>query len=182
MRSATFEGFGAMLIRQFEMREPAASEIEHAVDAPIGAGAAGFADAGAVGKAQRATGPTQLRAWCFGREQSFHHDGEEVRCLVQPVFDAGVAEVSDPLHGRPGRRLTQRQPTRSASKRDPQQRRATDQRPLALDRLGLQRKTIKVQTGGKTGQQIAKVVGQNRCCVSHLPPESSQPASGQGLS
>ena len=163
------------------MREPAASEVEHAVDAPIGAGAAGLADAGAIGKAQRATGPAQLRTLCFGREQSFHQGGEEVRCLVQPVFDAGVAEVGDPLHGRPGRCLAQRKPTGPAGKRNPQQRRATDQLSLALDRLGLQRQTIEIQAGGKPRQQIGEMVGQNRCGVLHLLPGSSPSASGQAL-
>ena len=97
-----------------------------------------------VGEAQRATGPAQLRAWYFGREQSFHQDGEEVSRLVQPVFDAGIAEISDHLHGRPGRCLAQRQPTGSTGKRDPQQRRAANQLSLALDRLGLQRQAIEI--------------------------------------
>jgi hypothetical protein len=57
--------------------------------------AAGFADAGAVGQAQRAAWSAQFRTWCFGREQSFHQGGEELRRLIQPVFDAGVAECRD---------------------------------------------------------------------------------------
>ena len=69
MRGATLERFGTVLIGQFEMREPTAAEVEHAVDAPVGARAARFADAGAISQAQRAAGPAQLGARCFRRKQ-----------------------------------------------------------------------------------------------------------------
>ena len=180
-RRATLQGFAAMLVGQFQMREPAASEIEHAVDAPVGARAAGFAHAGAVGEAQGAAGPTQLGAGRFRRKQSFHQHRKKVRRLVQPVFHPRIAEVGDPQHGRPGRRLAQRQPARPARQRDPQQGRTIDHLALALDRLGLQRQTIEVEAGGKPLQQLGKLVCQNRCCVLHLPPESSRAAPGQQL-
>src|SRR3954469_7637204 len=48
VRGATLERFGAVLVGQFEMREPAAAEVKHAVHAPVRADAARLADAGAV--------------------------------------------------------------------------------------------------------------------------------------
>ena len=41
LRRAPRQGLAATLVGQFEMREAAAPEVEHAVDAPVGAGAAG---------------------------------------------------------------------------------------------------------------------------------------------
>src|SRR4051812_6131560 len=48
VRGATLERFGAVLVGQFEIREPAAAEVKHAVHAPVRADAARLADAGAV--------------------------------------------------------------------------------------------------------------------------------------
>jgi hypothetical protein len=101
--------------------------------------------------------------------------------MIQPIFDARVAEVGDPLYGRPRRRLTQRQTARPARQRYPQQRRPVDHLALALDRLGLQRQAIKIQTGRKPGQHLRKSVAQNRCCTLHLPLESRRSASRQSL-
>ena len=49
---------------------------------------------------------------------------------------------------------------------------------LRWNRLGLQRQTIEVEADGKPLQQRGKLARQNRCCVWHLPLESSRPASG----
>jgi len=181
LRGATLKGFGTAFVGQFEMREPTAPEIEHTVDAPIGARAAGLADTTAVGEAQGATGPAQLRAGRFRRKQPFHRGREKVCRLVQPVFDARVAEFGDPQHRRPGRALAQRQPAWPARKSDPQQGRTIDQFALALDRISLQRQTIEVQPGGKPRQQLAKLVCQNRWYVLHLTPESDRFVPGQAL-
>lgn len=97
-RRATLQSFAAMLVGQFEMRKPAAPEIEHSVDTPVGAGAAGLADAGAIGEAQGAARPAQFGAGRFRRQQPFHQGGEKPRRLVQSVFDPRVAEFGDPQH------------------------------------------------------------------------------------
>jgi hypothetical protein len=118
-RRAPRQGFAGMLVGQFEVREPAASEVEHAVDAPVGAGAAGLADAGAVGEPQAAARPAQLCAGRFRRQQPVHQGGEKPRRLVQPILDARVAEFGDPQQRRPRRRLAQRQPARPPRQCDP---------------------------------------------------------------
>jgi hypothetical protein len=92
-RGATCKRLSAILVGQFEVREPVAPEIEHTVDAPVGALAAGFADAGAISKTETTAGPTQIGTLCFRRQQSFGQGREKIRSLVQPVFDAGNCSV-----------------------------------------------------------------------------------------
>ncbi len=96
-----------MLAGQFKMRESAAAEIEHAVDAPVRAFAAGFADAGAIGETQRAARPAQSGAGCFGRQQQTDQGGEERHRLFQPVMNTGVAEFGGSQQRHPTRRLSQ---------------------------------------------------------------------------
>ena len=62
-RRTAFKALGAVFVGPFKMREPAASKVEYPVDAPIGALAARFADAGAVRQTQRAAGQ---RRWAPG--------------------------------------------------------------------------------------------------------------------
>jgi len=59
MRGATLERFGAVLIGQFEMREPTAAEVKHAVDAPVGARAARLGLQTQVPSASRKVRPGQ---------------------------------------------------------------------------------------------------------------------------
>jgi hypothetical protein len=92
-RGATCKRLSAILVGQFEVREPVAPEIEHTVDAPVGALAAGFADAGAISKTETTAGPTQIGTLCFRRQQSFGQGREKIRSLVRPVFDAGNCSV-----------------------------------------------------------------------------------------
>ena len=66
------------------------------MDTPVGAGAAGLADAGAIGKAQSAAGPAQIGARNFRREQVLDDGRQKYRRLVQPVFDAGILKSAMP--------------------------------------------------------------------------------------
>ena len=94
-RGAALKCLGPMFAGQFKMREPAASEIEYAVDAPIRPFAAGFADAGAIGEAWRAVWPAQSGAGRLRRQQSPDNGREERHRLLQPVMNTGIAEFDD---------------------------------------------------------------------------------------
>jgi hypothetical protein len=163
-----------VLVSQFNVRESAATKIEHAMHAPIGAFAAGFADAGTVGETQRAARPTQSGAGRLGCQQQPNQGGEEGHRLLQPVMNARISEVRD-LHQRyPTRCLAQRETAWTARQGKPQQTRAIAYLAFALDRLGLQRETIQVKVGREPLQQVGKLVRGDRCCALHLSPESSR--------
>src|SRR5208283_1185880 len=80
-RGAAFKRLGTVLIGQFKMREPAAAKIEHAVDAPVRAFAAGLADTSAVSETQHAAGPAQIGAVYFRRQQAPDKGGQECHRL-----------------------------------------------------------------------------------------------------
>jgi hypothetical protein len=89
-RGAARERFGAMFVGQFEVREPAAPEVEHAVHTPVGACAAGLADAGAVSQVQPAAGPAQLGAGQLRGQQVFEHGCEKPSAWSSRYFTAGL--------------------------------------------------------------------------------------------
>ena len=76
--------------------------IEHAVDAPVRAFAAGFADTSAVSETQHAAGPAQIGAGCLRRQQPSDQGGQECHCLLQSVMNARIAEIGDLQQRHPG--------------------------------------------------------------------------------
>src|SRR3954451_5424588 len=81
-RDPTLERFGTVLISQLKVREPAASEVEYAMDPPVRALAAGFADAGAVGEMERAPGPAQIGPRHLSGKLPLDHRREKICRLV----------------------------------------------------------------------------------------------------
>jgi hypothetical protein len=169
---ATFKRLGAVLVGQFKMREAAAAKIEHAVDAPVRAFAAGFADTSAVSETQHAAGPAQIGAGDFRRQQASDQGGQECHRLLQSVMNAGIAEIGDLQKRHPSGCLAQRKAARATGQRQPQQARTVAYLAFSLDRFGLQRQTIEIEASRKPVQQVRELVRGSRCRGLHLLLES----------
>lgn len=155
---ATFEGFAAAAVGDFEMREATAAEFEDAMHPPVGALAAVPADAGAIGQAQAAPGPVQTVAAGAADQQMRDDRGQEVHSFVEPVFQPRFAEAGEADHRRPTRRLSQRQPAGSARQCQTQQRSPAGQRTPPFDGAVLGGQPVQFQVGRQTAQKLSKLV------------------------
>ena len=142
------------------------------MDAPVRAGAAGFADACAVSKTQRAAGPAQVAAGYLRRQQPSDQGGQEGYRLLQSIMNAGIAELGDPQQRHPTCCLAQRESARATRQREAQQARTVADLPFSPDRCGLQRQLIKVKASRKPFQQVWELVRRDRCRGLHQPLES----------
>src|SRR5215203_446619 len=166
---AALDGLGTVLVGQLEMREAAPTEVVNRVQPPTGRLAARLAKATAVASTQAASGPTHSRTRSLVRQLASHHGVQELDRLVEPILHRWIAYLGQAEHRRPGGGLAQRQATRAAGQRQAQQVSATVERTPALDRLGLSGEAVKIESGGKSPQQLFKLIRRERCCVLHLP-------------
>src|SRR4051812_33176290 len=166
---AALDGLGTVLVGQLEMREAATSEVVNRVQPPTGRLAARLAKATAVASTQAASDPTHGRTRSLVRQLAGHHGVQELDRLVEPILHRWIAHLGQAEHRRPGGGLAQRQATRAAGQRQAQQVSATVERTPALDRLGLSGEAVKIESGGKSPQQLFKLIRRERCCVLYLP-------------
>jgi len=180
-RGAATQRFGAMAVGDFEVGEAAGAEIEHAMHAPVGAGAAGARQAGAVGDADAATRPVQGGAGRFVRQQAAHDRVEKIHRLVEAVFDRGVAQLGEVQQSRPASRFTQRHAAWATRQGQTQQGGPVLDFAPPSDGLVLEGQRIEVQVRRQAGQKGGVLIEGGRCCVMHLSLESYRFAPGQAL-
>src|SRR5215218_2896713 len=166
---AALDGLGTVLVGQLEMREAAPTEVVNRVQPPTGRLAARLAKATAVASTQAASDPTHSRTRSLVRQLASHYGVQELDRLVEPILHRWIAHLGQAEHRRPGGGLAQRQATRAAGQRQAQQVSATVERTPALDRLGLSGEAVKIESGGKSPQQLFKLIRRERCCVLHVP-------------
>src|SRR3954453_4068448 len=166
---AALDGLGTVLVGQLEMREAATSEVVNRVQPPTGRLAARLAQATAVASTQAASDPTHGRTRSQVRQLAGHHGVQELDRLVEPILHRWIAHLGQAEHRRPGGGLAQRQATGGAGQHQAEQVSAPVERTPALDRLGLSGEAVKIESGGKSPQQLFKLIRRERCCGLHLP-------------
>jgi hypothetical protein len=101
-RRTAFDRFATVLVGQFQIGKPAASEIVDRMQPPTGGFGAGLAKAAAVAKAERAPASTHGGTGRLVRQLAGHHGVEELDRFVEPVFDAWIAHFGEAEHRGPG--------------------------------------------------------------------------------
>jgi hypothetical protein len=102
-RLAAQQRLRAVPIGQLQVAEAATTQVVHPVQAPVGACAAGLAQAAAIGDAQAAPRPQQRSARRLSRQQPMRDGGQECHRAVQPLVQRLAGEFGHAVQTRPDR-------------------------------------------------------------------------------
>jgi len=104
-----------------------------------------------------------------------HHGVQELDRLTSRYSTAGSLISAKPSIVAQAAVSLSDKPTGTARQRQAQQVSAAVERTLALDRLGLSGKAVKIESGGKPPQHFVELIRRERCCVLHLPQDHTDP-------
>jgi hypothetical protein len=106
--------------------------------------------------ARRAARPSEAGTGGTGFEQGAGDGLEEIDGLIEPGLHRRVAEIGQANHLRRGGGFAERQPARAARQCHTQQAHTVLYLAPALDRLGFQRKRIKIKAIRKPAKKLVK--------------------------